>query len=128
MIEPSIRTISLTDGASVKVHEDEWQVAAEASGDSFGGHLDHLQHRRARERGELEQYRLIVRLHADGRAVVYGILKPREGFSFTEPRRGGESLDPGADLISAIRRVGEYCELPDRVVSACIATLAAAEL
>jgi hypothetical protein len=67
---------------------------------------------------------LRVRQHADGRSLVYAVYDscyPGQG------SRGGELLEAGADLPTAIRRVGERCEC-EQIVDYCIADLPAEEL
>lgn len=131
MSDTKQRTITLTGRAPVKIREDQWPVIAQADGDSYRGN-DYGRHNQAVHQGECDQYTLRVRQHEDGRAIVYGILDaaiaawnaPAGG----ETRRGGETLDAGADLAAAIRRVGESCELPDRIIRECIADLPAEEL
>lgn len=122
----SLRTITLTGRAPVKIDEALWPVVASASADSFGG-SDYARHQQALHRGEVDSYRLTARQHTDGRALVYGVLgaairewgQPAGG----EDWRGGELLEPGADLAAAIRRVGQEGGLPESVVRECIADL-----
>lgn len=132
--EAKSRTITLTDRPPVKIREDLWPVIAEASDDSFNGR-DYSRRQQALGRGECDTYRLKVRQHPDGRAIVYGVLnaaiaawhQPAHGESI----RGGELLDGAsvtARIPDAIRRVGEYCCLPDSVIRDCIANLPAVEL
>jgi hypothetical protein len=54
----------------------------------------------------------------DGRAIVYGVLS-----GAASVRRGGEVLSANAELVVAIRRVGEDCGIPDHVIRSCIADL-----
>jgi hypothetical protein len=123
------RTITLTDRRPVKIVEDEWPVIAEAEDDSYQG--DPGRYGQAAGQGEIDTYKLKVRQHADGRAIVYGIVdaaiapwgQPAGG----EDWRGGELVPPGADLAAAIRRVADD-HLPDSVIRACIADLPAEEL
>lgn len=128
--ETKTRTITLTGLPPVKIREDQWPTIAEASGDSYRGN-DYARHQQAVHQGECDKYTLKVRQHADGRALVYGILDaaisawnaPAGGEDF----RGGE-LAQGADIPAAIRRVGESCHLPDSIIRECIADLPAVEL
>lgn len=129
--ETKTRTITLTGRAPVKIRDDQWPAIAEASGDSYGGN-DYGRRQQALHQGECDKYTLKVRQHEDGRALVYGILDaaiaawgaPAGGEDF----RGGELLEQGADIATAIRRVGESCNLPDSVIRDCIANLPAEEL
>jgi hypothetical protein len=125
------RTITLTDRPPAKIREDLWPTIAEAHGDSYDG-SDYARHQQAVRQGEVDDYLLRVRQHADGRTLVYGVLDaaisawhaPAGG----EYIRGGELLDSGADVSAAIRRVGEYCHLPDSVIRDCVASLPAVEI
>lgn len=125
--ETKTRTITLTDRRPVTIRESEWPELASATGDSFRGDVGRYQ--QARARGEIDTYSLRVRQHADGRAIVYGVLdaaiaawrQPAGG----EDHRGGELLDGGSDLAAALRRVGESCRLPDSVIRDAVADLPA---
>jgi hypothetical protein len=130
--ETKTRTITLTDRAPVRIIEDQWPTIAQASGDSYGGN-DYNKHQQSLSQNEVDQYTLKVRRHMDGRVLVYGILQaanggwhaPAEGEDF----RGGELLQQwDMDVVLSIRRVGEYCHLPDRIIRECIADLPAVEL
>jgi hypothetical protein len=125
---PKTRTITLTDRRPVTIREDEWPVIARATGDSWGPNGDHARHDQARRQGELDQYALRVRQHADGRAIVYGVLDAASAWTGSEDYRAGEVLSAGADVAAAIRRVGETCHLPDALIRECIADLPAEEL
>lgn len=103
------RTITLT--VPVQIVEDEWPIIARASGDSYDG-------------GDV--YHLFVRRHPDGRTIVYGVLRAAP-WTGSVDRRGGRLLDPGANMVQAIRQVGEDCELPDRVIRECIALASQAQ-
>lgn len=119
--------IVLTDRRPVTVDKAEWPVVASATDDSDVGH-DYARHSQALFRGELDKYRLTVRQHKDGRAVVYGVLDAASAWTGSEDYRGGELLAPGADVAAAIRRVGESCRLPDSVIHECVANLPAETL
>jgi len=121
------RTITLTGRAPVKIIEDEWPRIAQGSGDSFVGH-DYARKQQADAQGELDDYTITVRQHADGRAIVYGVLAAATAWTCSESRRGGQLLDAGADIAAAIREVGEDCGLPDSVIRECIADLPAEEI
>ena len=115
----SSRTIALTNRAPVKIQVDQWSTIAEARGDSYRGQ-DYARHQQVLYRGECDTYVLKVRHHADGRVLVYGIL---DAATDGDDWRGGEFLEKGADIPAAIRRVGEYCHLPDSIIRKCIADL-----
>jgi hypothetical protein len=125
------RIITLTNHSPVTIREAEWPIIASAAGDSWLGG-DHGRHHQAKLQGEIDEYTLIVRQHADGRALVYGVVDaalaawgaPARGESW----RGGELLDADSDRARAIRRVGEAGGLPDAIIRACIADLPAVEI
>lgn len=121
------RTITLTGRAPVRIVEEEWPVLARADGDSAAASIrrDYARHEQAAGQGELDDYALRVRRHADGRVLVYGLCDGATAWTGTESRRGGELLDRGDDVIAAIRRVGEDCCLPDGIIRDCIADLPA---
>lgn len=128
--QTDILTITLTDRAPIKIRKDEWPVLASARGDSYRG--DPGRRRQALQQSECDEYRLTVRQHSDGRAIVYGVVDaaiaawhaPAGGESW----RGGDLLEPGADLASVIRDVGARASMPDSVIRACIADLPAVEI
>jgi hypothetical protein len=122
------RTITLTGRRPVQIQEEEWPVVARAEGDSYNGD-DYARHQQAQAGGEVDTYRLIARQHADGRALVYGVLSAAIGAwgqpAGGEDHRGGVLLPVGSDLAAALRAVGDECGLPDRIVRECIASLPA---
>lgn len=120
------RTITLTGRPPVKIYEDEWPLVAEAKGDSWRDR-DYSRYEQASRQGELDTYSLRVRQHADGRAIVYGMLTG-SNWTGTADRRGGKLLAAGADIASAIEEVGSDCGLPESVVRECIADLPAEEI
>lgn len=120
-------TITLSGRTPVRIDEDAWPVIARADGDSYAG-LDYGRRQQALGQGELDIYALRVRRHTDGRAIVHAILDGATAWTGTESRRGGELLDADADIVAAIRRVGEDCALPDGIVRGCIADLPAQQL
>lgn len=113
--------------ARVGHREDEWPEIAVATGDSYRGN-DCNRYQQALGQRELDTYSLRVRRHADGRALVYGVLDGATAWTGTRDRRGGELLAAGADIAAAIRRVGEDCQLPERAIRECIADLPAEEI
>jgi len=124
---PKVRTITLTDAPPVRIREDLWPVIASARGDSYDDN-DYARHSQAKAQGELDEYFLTVRQHADGRAIVYARLDGSSAWTRTENRAEGVRLDAGADLAAAVRRVGERCQLPDRIIRDCIGDLPAVDL
>ena len=121
------RTITLTERRPVRITDAAWPLVASATGDSYGSG-DDARHEQALARGEIDRYAIRVRQHADGRAIVYAVLDAASAWTGSEDRRGGERLDAGADLASAIRRVGEDCRIPDSVIRECTADLPAEDL
>lgn len=125
--ETKTRTITLTDRPPVKINEAQWPQIASGTGDSYSGN-DYARHDQALAQGECDKYALRVRQHADGRAIVYGVLDAATAWTQTEDNRGGELLEAGVDIAAAIRRVGEGCGLPASIIRECIAALPAEEL
>jgi hypothetical protein len=121
------RTITLTDRRPVSIVESEWPVIAKATGDSYAS-ADYSRHQQALGRGELDEYAIRVRQHADGRAIVYAVFSAASAWTGSQDAKGGELLPTGADLAAAIRRVGEDCGIPDAVIRECIADLPAENL
>lgn len=125
-----IRTITLTGRRPVKINEDEWPVVAKATGDSFAGN-DGSQHAQASVQGELDTYNIIVRQHADGRALVYAVVSGATAWTGTGDYRGGEMVSALIDLPSAIESVGRLAVehgLPEALIRECIADLPAEDL
>lgn len=124
------RTITLTGRRPVTIREHEWPILTSARSDSYQG--DPAFHTRAIVNEECDRYELRVRSHADGRAIVYGVLiaaeapygHPAGGISW----RGGELLDAGDDIAAAIARVGAAGGFPESTISECIANLPPEEL
>jgi len=125
------RTITLTDRRPVTIREGEWPVLASARDDSW---TDYTRPAPLRARltskvcsaYEVDVYHLVVRQHADGRALVYAVVDASPAWTGTESYRGGEFLAPGADVPAAIRRVGEAAHsIPESVIRECIADLPA---
>jgi hypothetical protein len=129
MSDKEHKTITLTDHVPVRIRVADWPVRAKAAGDSYRGN-DYARHQQALGQGEVDEYHLIVRQHADGRTLVYGILDAATAWTQTEDHRGGRLLASvtDADLPQHIRSVGEECELPDRIIRDCIADLPAEEV
>ena len=121
------RAIRLTSRRPVRIIEAEWPLIAEGEGDSYASR-DFSRYQQAQAQGELDEYHIRARQHADGRAIVYGELLAATAWTGTEHRYGGELLAAGEDLAAAIRRVGEGCGLPDGVIRDCVADLPAEEI
>lgn len=122
------RTITLTDRRPVSIDEADWPIVAKATGDTYSG-ADYARHQQARAQGEIDEYSVRVRQHADGRAIVYAVVlaaasvwhQPAGGID----HRGGVLLDSGADIAAAIRAVGEAAGIPAHTIAECIADLPA---
>lgn len=124
--KPKRRTITLTDRNPVTILESDWPIIASAN-ERPGSFVNGT----PTPDYETDEHRLTVRQHADGRAIVYGVLNAATVWTGTEDRRGGELLPTYTDprlLIDAIRSVGADCGLLDSVIRACIADLPAEEL
>jgi hypothetical protein len=90
--------ITLTDAAPVNIPELDWPVIA------FGQFSDHdNQYEFQANRKWLAEIK--VRQHADGRSIVYGCYLYTSQFQGERgiETRAGVLLDPGADLVAAIR-------------------------
>lgn len=109
-------TITLTRRAPVTVSKEEWPIIASAK-DWDNQH----------ECQANRTWKLTVRQHADGRALVYGVYTTQ--YQGEKDKRGGELLEgANPDIPAAIGRVADYlgfdCGLADR----CIADLPAVEM
>lgn len=118
------RTITLTDRRPVSIVEADWPIIARGSESHSTRNGTPLPDY------ESSEWRLFVRRHQDGRAIVYGVVDgpttgwPGAGIDW----RGGELLDAGADLALAVRRVGEAGAIPGAAIRECIADLPAEEI
>jgi hypothetical protein len=121
------RTITLSGRRPVTISDDAWELIAEAEEDSYSSR-DFSRYRQAKAQGELDEWTLRVRQHADGRAVVYGILSAATAWTGSKDWRGGELVPPGGDLAAAIERVGRDGGFPPSVIRACVANLPAEDL
>jgi hypothetical protein len=126
------RTITLTQRRPVTIIESEWPVIAEASDNSWTGH-DPEGRREALSKGELNEYTLHVRQHADGRHLIYGTFTPRRPLGGGSPapiKRAGYLLDAGkAALLEVhIQLTGNDLDLPGQIIADCINSLPPTEL
>jgi len=130
-LKPTSRTITLTNHPPVRIVDAEWPEVATAFATSYTG-ADPAYERTAARQGEVDTYTLIVRQHADGRVLVYGVRsaairafgQPAAGESW----RGGYLLQPTknehwAGVISAILSVAHDGGFPPRVARECIGDL-----
>jgi hypothetical protein len=115
------RTITLTGRAPVQIREVEWPEIASAT-DTPGA----MRNGTPVPNYETDTYTLRVRQHADGRAIVYGVVDAATAWTGTEDWRGGELVAAGDDVAAAIERVGGH--MPERVIRECIADLPAEEI
>jgi hypothetical protein len=138
-------TITLTGRNPVKIKKDDWPIIADAEDYWYDGQVEFQANRR-------KKCKLVVRQHADGRTLVYGIYTYQTNFQSERGYdvRGGELLTvDGVSsenvgdckvIAGAIQRVGQWMieHLPsdrqdddeafDRVIHDCIADLPAEEL
>ena len=121
------RTITLTGRRPVRITDSDWPTLASATGDSYGSR-DYSRYQQALAQGECDTYSIRVRQHGDGRAIVYAILDGATAWTCTADHRGGEMLQPSADIAEAIARVGRDCGIPESVIRDCIADLPAEEV
>jgi len=117
--------IELTGRRPVQIVKSEWPVIARGSGDSYGGN-DCARHQQALLQGELDEYCIAVRQHADGRSIVYGSLSA--GWSGNQSWTAGYLLDPDADIPKHIYEVASVCDIPSIVAHECITNLPAEDL
>ena len=108
-------TITLTGRAPVRIRKADWPIVAKAA--HWDGEIEAQANRHAQ---------LIVRQHADGRAVVYGIYTTL--WQGERDRRGGQLLQAGADLVSAIYAVAQAMEFDEDLAQRTIADLPAVEI
>ena len=96
--------IPMTDRAPVEVNSQEWPVLVELTDDSFSGD-DDAKYQQASTQGQLDEYTLGVRKHADGRCIVYCRLEatiaecrqPADGVSW----HGGTVVAANEDVVQA---------------------------
>jgi hypothetical protein len=124
------RTITLTGRRPVTIDEAEWPLIARASGDDYDGN-DPARHQQASDQGELDEYSLRVRQHADGRAVVYGTYTEGWNTEHDGLTHAGYVVIPDGDppsIEQAVGRVGKDLGVPEQLVADCIADLPAERL
>lgn len=124
------RTITLTDRPPVKIREDDWPRIAKGAYSRHDSEYESQANRQWR-------VNLCVRQHADGRAIVYGVYDYTTRWQWERgfAARAGVLLEPDADLVAAIRGVGETIteasgsyDYVSEAVRECIADLPAEEL
>lgn len=115
-------TVYLTDRDPIDLDAEAWPMIARGTGDSYRvGNYDVARYDQARANGEVDEYKLIVRQHADGRTLVYGIFDAAAARG-GESVRGGDMLTrrPPMDVLAmTIRLVGRELHFPERVIREC---------
>ena len=119
-IKHKTRTITLTNRAPVTIREADWPTIAYGI-DSPGSYWNGT----PTPGDEVDTYTLRVRQHADGRAIVYGVIDAATAWTGTKDWRGGKLVSSGEDIVQAIQRVGADGDILDSVIRECIADLPA---
>jgi len=122
------RTITLTGRRPVTIDEDEWPIIAKVSDDNWTGSEDPALHNQAAQQGQLDEYTLRVRQHADGRTIVYGTYTEGWHSDHDGLSRAGELLSAGDTIEDALKRVGETLGVPEQLIADAIADLPAERL
>lgn len=117
MTDNNKKTIRLTGRPPVTFNPTHWPVVARG-----------LWHdsRNGIERDASRTAEIRVRLHVDGRAIIYGRTDSR--WQGEESRSGGELGHLDSDLPGAIRRVAESVGIHPDAAQACIDELPAEDL
>ena len=115
MSESKSLTVTLTDRAPVRIQTGEWPLIASAKD------WDNTYECQANR-----TWTLRVRAHGDGRTIVYGVYTTQ--WQNESDKRGGEVIDPGADIPAAVKRVAEYLGFTARLADECIADLPAQDI
>ena len=132
------RTITLTGRRPVTIDETDWPIIARASGDDYDGN-DPARHQQASDQGELDEYSLRVRQHADGRAIVYGTYTEGWNSGHDGLTHAGYIIQPDSEhniqpdsehntIEHFIHRAGKDLGVPAQIVADCIADLPAEKL
>src|SRR5664279_1442634 len=89
-------TIALTGRAPITIDKADWPIIAQSKINWT-------------EDAHQKKFRLIVRQHADRRAIVYGIYEYQTAAG-DRPRseRGGECLSNSCDIPDAVARIGHW--------------------
>ena len=115
--EKETLTVTMTGRPPVRVVKEDWPVIASAR-DWSGGH----------EFQAVDQWRITVRQHADGRTLLYGV--HTSAYANVPTIRRGELLDPDQreNIPSVIAQVAEAIGAPETLADECIADLPAEDL
>lgn len=99
-------TITLTGRPPVRITKDDWPIIASASDKAHDNEYEFQANRKA-------EWKLIVRQHADGRTIVYGIYTYSTSYrgSHSAELRGGELLAADTDIPAAIAQVASALEV-----------------
>ena len=130
MTETKTRTITLTGRRPVTIDEAEWPIIARASDDSYEGN-DPALHNQASDQGQIDEYSLRVRQHADGRAIAYGTYTEGWQSEHDGLTHAGYVVIPDSNppsIEQAIDRVGKDLGVPEQLIADCIADLPAERL
>jgi hypothetical protein len=119
--------IPLTGRRPVRLRTADWPVIACVKEDSWTG-TDPARYVQASMDGQLDEYEIIVRQHADGRAVVSGTFTPRQPVLQAPPRddflnEAGELVPAGSSAAAAITRVGRTLGVPGQFIQDAIGAL-----
>lgn len=114
MSETKRITVTLTDSAPITLDPIKWPVVAIAK--DWDNQYECQANR---------TWRLTVRQHEDGRAVVYGNMSSAWGGE--RDTYAGERVSAGQDIPTVIRRVAADCGC-EQIAHACIADLPAVEV
>jgi len=100
--KPTTRTITLSDRRPVKIDDGQWPVIAHGSYSWHDGEVEVQANRRT-------ALDMRVRLHEDGRAIVYGVYTHETAWrgEGNDTQKAGVLVGAGEDVAAAIRGVGE---------------------
>lgn len=118
------KRIALSGRRPIVIDTEQWSRIADATGDS-GRYGPGMTPRRLEE---YSTWQIVARQHNDGRVLVY-VVTDDSGAVWGRPlpsgcHDGGELLEPGADVVEAIQRVGRDCGVPASEIRDCVASLA----
>lgn len=117
--------VQLSGQKRIIIRPSEWKIIARAYGNSYSGN-DVVIERQARLNDQLDEYHLVVREHADGRALVYAIFNAGCVNGNTS-HAGGRIITLGKErdyqITRWIRDVGNEIGIPSHIIRACLGTL-----
>lgn len=109
-------TITLTERRPVTIVKDDWPILASAEDTDDRAHPEQANRR----------WKLIVRQHADGRSIVYGVYT--SAFLDARDVRGGVLVEAEGDIEAAIYEVTASLDFDRALADQCVADLPAEEL